>query len=127
MTNFTAELFEAAEAQQHRQFQFLRTWGEYSRARKVRKLLRLTVNSIDKTADRLFNKYCKTIKAGRSDFNLLLAYQATDKILWYWVEEFRIVVDMIEEYEAYLACGNFWKSFLFNDCRAYDELWDHRS
>ena len=125
MTNYTAELFAAAEKQTHRQFQFLRSWGEYSRARKIRKLLQLTVNSIDKTADRLFNKYCKTVRAGRSDFMQLLAYQATDKILWYWVDELRIITDMIEEYEAYLAAGNFWKS-LFGDHRAYDQLEDYR-
>ena len=120
-----SELIENADAGQHRQFQFLRSWGEYSRARSVRRLLWLTVSSIEKTADKLFKKYCSKVAACGSDLNEILAYCATKKVLNFYIKELEIITDMIQEYEAWLAAGNFLAAFL-GDNRPYDELYDFR-
>ena len=120
-----SELIYNAESGKHRQFQFLRSWREYSRARKIKRTHVLLVSSISASADNLFKKYCNDIRNGVTDPVKLIAYCTTVKILRFYEEELKTLEDMIVEYECYLANGN-WLDFILGNLRPAEKLWDHR-
>ena len=122
----TLELICNAESGNHRQFQYISSWQEYSRTKKIRRGHMLLVASIRKSADKLFKSHCKSIIENNSDACKLIAYCTTLKILKFYEEELQTLTDMIIEYECYLANGN-WADFLFGDTRPADKLYDHRS
>ena len=123
--DLTADLINNARSGKHRQFQFLMSYREYSGAKQVRHALSLLVSSIRQSTTKLFKRYCKTVSAGVSDVNVLLAYCNTCQILEYYGEELKIITDMIVEYECYLVNGN-WLDFILGSQRTADKLWDHR-
>jgi hypothetical protein len=121
-----SELIYNAESGKHRQFQYLRNYLEYSRARQIRRAHKLLVASLRQSLNKQFKRYCKTIKAGESDVIKLLAYKTTDKVLAFYEEELNTIDNMIVEYECYLVNGNLL-DFVFGYQRPTDKLWDHRS
>lgn len=124
--NLMSELIDKASSGKHTQFRFLRTWREYSDTKKLKLFHELLIKSIKKSGNRLLNKYCKSIVKGNRDIISLMAYATTLNILKFYEEELDIILDMLDEYEAYLASGNFLNAFLFLDFRSSSELWDHR-
>lgn len=123
--DLTAELVYNTERGQHRQFQYLRNYREYSRARRLKRALVLLVSSIKQSLNRQFKNYCKVVTTGETDVIKLLAYCTTVKVLDFYEEELRIVNDMIIEYEYYLVNGNLL-DFVLGCQRPEDKLWDHR-
>ncbi len=122
---FISDLLDRAKSGEHRQFQFLRSWQEYSKAKKIRLAEKLLVKSIGKSANNLFKQYCRDVATGKADVNKLFAYHSINNLLEFYEEELRIISDMIEEYEYYLAYDN-WVDLLFGLQRSLDTLWDHR-
>lgn len=120
-----SDLINTVEQGKHRQFQFLKSWQEYRRAKMIRRTYALLVASISQSARRQFSNYCKAIKAGNTEVIKLLAYCTTIKVQKFYDEELRILSDMIDEYECYLADGNWW-DFVFNSKRQLDKMFDHR-
>lgn len=121
-----SELIYNATTGNHRPFQYLRNYKEYSRAKQVRRAHALLVSSIKQSLNKQFNKYCRAITTGETDVIKLIAYCTTQKVLSFYEEELKIITDMIIEYECYLANGN-WLDFLFGTIRPADKLYDHRS
>ena len=114
-----------AEQGEHKQFQFILTWFEYIRAKQERRALRLLIGSVRKSTKRLFKKYCRAVSVGTADVHQLLAYRKGKIVLKFYEEELNILSDMINEYEYYLASGN-WTDFVLGTQRPVDKLWDHR-
>lgn len=121
-----SDLFHNAEQGNHRQFQYLRSWQEYSRARVLRRAEQLLVSSIKKNANKIFKQYVASVAAGESNAIKLFAYNKLTNVLLFYEEELKIISDMIIEYECYLANGN-WTDFILCAQRPTDKLWDHRS
>ena len=121
-----SELIYNAESGNHRQFQYLRNYREYYRARQARRTHVLLVSSIKQSINRQFKKYCKDVIAGETDVIKLLAYRTTNRVLSFYEEELSTIDDMIVEYECYLANGNLL-DFVLGTQRPFDKLWDHRS
>ena len=121
-----SELVYNAESGNHRQFQYLRDYKEYFRARQVKRALAILVSSIDKSIGRQFKNYCKDIKIGKTDVTKLLAYSMSNRVLKFYEEELKTVDDMIIEYECYLVNGNLL-DFILGSYRPDEKLWDHRS
>lgn len=120
-----SDLIYKAEASKSRQFRLLYSWQDYCEARKTRRAEILLVSSIRKSSNRLFNKYCKSVITGDADVLNLIAYRTTLKILRFYENEIRIISEMINEYECYLADGNL-TDFIFATSRPSNKLWDHR-
>lgn len=120
-----SELIHRADVGKHRQFQLLQNWTEYRNARVIRRTHKLLVSSTRSQANKLFNSYCSDIEAGKTDVIKLLAYRTLTKVLYFYEEELRILNDMIDEYECYLAVGN-WLDFILSINRPVDKQWDHR-
>ena len=121
-----SELVYNAEASNHRQFQYLRSYREYRRAKQIKRTLVLLVSSIKQSLAKQLKRYCKDVTAGKTDVIKLIAYCSTIKVLNFYEEELKIIKDMIMEYECYLANGN-WSDFILGTYRPADKLWDHRS
>ena len=123
--NIIAELASFTDAGEHTKFQLLQSWQEYAFTRKVRYSLKVLIKSLSTSANKLFKNYCASVVNQDSDVNRLLAYTYTIKILNFYNEELVIVENMLDEYEQYLAAGN-WLDFIFNKQRPSYKLWDHR-
>ena len=123
--NFLTELITNTERGQHRPFQLLTNYREYSKARKVRRTHRLLVSSIKQSLDKQLKKYCKAIAAGETEVIKLFAYCTINKVLEFYEEELRIINDMVDEYECYLECNLL--DFILGLPRPANKLYDHRS
>lgn len=123
---FMSELITKAETEKHQQFHFLRNWNEYAKAKQTRKALLLLVKSIRKSSAKLFKSYCREVATGKTDVIKLLAYRTVMKVLKFYEEELAIVNEIIYEYEAYLMEGNLLWTWIFNEQRPVNKLWDHR-
>lgn len=120
-----SELVYNAESGNHRQFQYLRNYREYYRAKQVKRALAILVSSIKQSLKRQLKSYCKAVTAGEADVIKLLAYRASIKVLKFYEEELKTVNGMIIEYECYLVNGNLF-DFILGSQRPEDKLWDHR-
>jgi hypothetical protein len=123
--NLLMELAAFAEAGEHTKFQLLQNWKEYRITRKVRYSLVLLTNSLQSTADKQLKQYCRSVCVGSAEVRELLAYNAVINILKFYLAELDIIEGILEEYEAYLASGN-WTDFVFGIQRPLDKRWDHR-
>lgn len=85
----------------------------------------LLVKSLRESADKVFKRHCKAVTAGNSDVLTMIAYCTVKNVLRFYEEELNTITEMIDEYECYLARGN-WLDFVFNLQRPIDKLWDHR-
>ena len=121
-----SDLVYNAESGNHRQFQYLRNYKEYFRARQVKRALAILVSSIKQSLNRQFSNYCKSVVTGKTDVLKLLAYSTSANILKFYEEELKTINDMIIEYECYLVNGNLF-DFILGSYRSDDKLWDHRS
>ena len=124
--DITVALIRKATYDNYTKFQFITTWQEYLETKKLQRANRLIISSIRKSAKRLLNKHCKSVVSNESDIKLLLAYSTAIKILKFYESELITITNMLIEYEAYLAHGNFLDSWLFYKQRPLSELWDHR-
>lgn len=122
---FMAELIAKAEQAKHRQFRFITCWEDYKYYKKLRWSHILLVKSLKESANKIFKKHCKTVKAGNSEALTVIAYCTVNRVLNFYEEELDIITEMVDEYECYLVRGN-WLDFLFNLRRPLDKLWDHR-
>jgi hypothetical protein len=121
-----SELVYNAESGNHRQFQYLRNYKEYFRARQIKRAHAILVASLRQSLNKQFKNYCKAIAAGETDVIKLLAYCTTRKVLSFYEVELNTINDMIIEYECYLANGNLF-DFILGSYRPDEKLWDHRS
>lgn len=127
MTNVEtiSKLIEYARAGKHIEFQFITTWRVYKFYKKERKALRLVVKCLRKGCKNLLNNYCKNVKNGSADVINLVVLATLTNTLEFYIEELKILEDMIYEYNAYLLDGNLVYAFL-EFPRQESELWDHR-
>ena len=120
-----SELIYTAEQGKHRQFQFLRSWLEYSNAKRIYRVEKLLVGSMRQSANKLFKKYCRDITTGTTEIIRLLGYCTMLNVVKFYEEELKTLNDMIVEYECYLVNGNLF-DFILGSQRPEDKLWDHR-
>ena len=85
----------------------------------------LLVKSLQESANKVFNRHCKAVTVGNSDVLTIIAYCTVKNVLRFYEEELNTITEMVDEYECYLARGNWW-DFVFNLQRPIDKLWDHR-
>ena len=116
------ELVERADAGDHVQFELIQSWEEYILTYRKLRALQTVIKVLKTGSEKLLKLYCKDVKAGQADLNALLISQALADTINFYKEEFKIVHDMLDEYELYLLSGNL----LNFGSRKEDTLWDHR-
>ena len=120
-----SELSDYAESNKRTKFKLLQTWQEYKSLRKVRYSTIVLLKFLYNTAENQLKSYCNDITSGSTNVYKLLAYSHVMKIYRCYTEELTTIQAMLDEYEAYLASGN-WSDFVWGTCRPLDKLWDHR-
>lgn len=120
-------LIERASSGEHVPFKLIQTIQECFRTRTSRRAVKRVVKSLQASQDRLFKQYCKSIPSGKADVNTLLVCGVLKKTLGFYVEEYQILTDMIDEYDEYLLTdvNNLIGSILFEE-RPANKQWDHR-
>lgn len=121
----TNDLIKYAESGKHVNFRLLRTWQEYFAIRRRRRAIGIIIKSLTTSRRKLLDRYCKDIPGQKTDFIKLLAYKALGDTLDFYIEEHRILSDMIDEYDFYILDGNFGDFILYGG-RPNNKLWDHR-
>lgn len=118
-------IIEHAQTSKPSEFHLLRNWTDYKHYKSKRSSFKLLIKVLQRVTDRLFKGYCKSIVAGNENFNKLLAYQQVQQTLSFYSQELLTITDMLDEYDAYLAKGNFFLSF-FGEQRAEADMIDFR-
>lgn len=123
--NVLIELIERAKKEPPVPFKLIRTWREYVALRRIRRVTRSVVKSLESSRDNLFKTYCKAVITQSADVTKLLVYNTLSQTLAFYSQNLKTLTDMLDEYEMYLLAGNF-TDFLFLTQRPDNKLWDHR-
>lgn len=115
-----------AQAAKHSEFRFIRNWLQFKFYRRKRKSFKILLGGLNKSANRLFKAYCQEVTRGEANFNKLLAYQQVQLAIDFYTQELNIINEIIDEYDNYLAAGNFASSFL-GAYRSEEDLVDFRN
>lgn len=106
------EIIEYAQEAKPSEFHLIVNWEDYKYYCGKARSYKLLVKGLNKSANRLFKKYCKSVTVGISNFTTLLAYQRLIQTLEFYQKELATVQDMIDEYITYLFDGNLFWSFI---------------
>jgi hypothetical protein len=117
-------IFTFAETSKLSEFHFLRTWYEYREYYLKYKNLKKLIKILKRNSKRILRAYWRAISIGEQD-NKLCTYMYLSKIISFYEQEFAVVSDMVDEYEAYLFSGYLLSSYM-GFTRSEDQLEDFR-
>lgn len=119
-------LLERADAGEHVQFKFIRTWRDYFTVGKSMRAVESVVKSLKSSYKTTLKNYCKEIPTGEAQFVKLLSCSLLKNAISFYEEEYNILAHMFYEFEAYaFYYGKFLDPLLFGQ-RLDQDLWDHR-
>ena len=124
-TNLISDLLTFAKAGKHHEFQYLRNFRDYLFIKKTGQSLLALVNNLVLSSDKLFSEYCQGVSKGHDAIDKLLAYKELDEFITFYEEEYFIVLDVLQEFEAYMRAGHRLTMLFFGE-RESKDLWDHR-
>lgn len=113
------DLIEHASTDNHTKFERLRYSSEYLAGRVTRRAIKLTVSNLQYSADKLFKKYCKAVTTQHADVSMLLAYVKLQHAVKFYEVELKLINEVLDDYENYLAEGNFINAFVLDKERDY--------
>ena len=119
-------ILDHAQTTKSMEFRFITDWSEFKFYWDKYSSTKLILRILYKCSKRLFKGYCKTIIAGTSDVNKLLAYQRLIRTISFYEKELATLKDMLDEYDAYLGEGHFMEAFIFGVTRPREDLRDFR-
>ena len=122
---FILDKIDYAQYASNIKFCFLKSWTEYQDFKNKRKVLKIILKVLRKSAQLLFKEYCKSVISQISDFNKLLAYHQLLIAIEFYEKELSVILDIIYEYEAYLMNSNFLYA-LFGGVRSPEDMRDFR-
>lgn len=124
--DLTKKLIEVAESGKHRDFEFIMNIDSLATAKVLRDALEKLVTAFKKTAKMSYNLYLSRLKAGYDNVEFLLQYKTFSYCADYYKEEYKLVVNMIQEYHAYLLYGWHLIDHLLGREREEKDLYDYR-
>lgn len=119
-------LTEKALANEHTEFEYIKSTAEWIIIKKTRKGLNKIIELYNQVSWSAYNAYCKQVLLGTQDFGLLYALRQYLECEQFYKKELETVKDMLAEYDAYLSKGHFLEQFLWNQERESWHCWDHR-
>ena len=111
-TQLISDIIAKAQEGKAYPFRHILYWSEFRYYRRWTVSTKLVIKTLKASANNLFKKYCKDVIAGISDVMKLLAYSELLEIIVFYENDLKIVQTMLDDYDEYLAKGNFWYSFL---------------
>ena len=118
-------LLERAAEGEHCEFKLITTWREYWFVRRSMQSLKVIIRTLTKSYHRTFKRYCREVSKGNPSVAKLFACNALQTAIDFYIAEYNIQFDMVDEFETYAAKGKFLDSLLFG-ARLEQDMWDHR-
>lgn len=81
------------------EFEPIYTWQEYIQLRITAFAFKALIRTLNRLANRLLKKYCKTIKTHSADVNLLYAYREVALAIVFYKKELQHCKDTIYTFE----------------------------
>ena len=124
---FMELMTRALEKKEHTPFEYIKNLNVLFAAFALRRGLSKIVELFDRISKATYEEYCKQIRTNnQADFDVLRA-SAQYRMCWrFYVEELRIVKEMLSEYWAYINEGHFIEQVILGRDREYYDMWDHR-
>lgn len=119
MDEIFLDIVNYASAGEHTKFGRLRNSSEYIEGRLTRRSIKVLLSSLQHAADRVFKKYCKDVIKQQANVSSLLAYKKFQHVISFYKEELRLLEETLNDYETYLAEGNFINAFVLGKERDY--------
>lgn len=119
MDEIFLDILNYASAEEHTKFRRLQNSTEYIESRLTRMSIKVLIRSLQSAANQVFKKYCKDVAKQQANVDSILAYNKFQYIIRFYKEEFRLIDEILNEYETYLAEGNFIDAFVLGKERDY--------
>lgn len=119
-------LTENALADKHTSWEYIKNPIEWGLIRKTKASLYKVIELYERVYKRVYKEYCKQVRKNNFDFSIIVAlkhYQCCKK---FYEQELDTVIDMLDEYSAYVWRGHFLSQFIYGQNRESWHLWDHR-
>ncbi len=94
------------------QFRLIENWYDFQECRTQVESLSVIIKLLTRSNSKLLKSYCKTVIAGVSDFEQILAYSEIQEVIDYYKVELDTYTRMVDEFYNYLSHGNLLYSFL---------------
>jgi hypothetical protein len=94
------------------QFRLIENWYDFQECRTQVESLSVIIKLLNRSNSNLLKSYCKTVIAGVSDFEQILAYSEIQEVIDYYKVELDTYTRMVDEFYSYLSHGNLLYSFL---------------
>ena len=120
-------LTEKAIATNHNDWEFIRNPVEYGVMKKTREGLYKVIELYEHVCTSIYKEYCKQVRDGNADFEMLVAYKQYQHCIEFYEKELSTVLDMLDEYWAYVWQGHFLSQFIYGYDRESWHMWDHRT
>ena len=121
----TEDIIKRAASGEHVKFEFIRDWQTYRRRKANRTSIRLVIAGLNHSLAVLLRKHCEQVIDGSGSAVNLLVRNVVQTTKSFYEIELAVIEDMINEYETYLANGN-WLNAYWGEIRPISELYDSR-
>lgn len=105
-------IIERAHERKFTQFRLLENWYDFQECRTQAEATATVIKLLNKSNANLLKSYCKTVIAGVSEFDQIMAYAEIQEVIDFYERELSTLNQMIEEFYNYLSHGNLLYSFL---------------
>lgn len=122
---FFGQLVERALNGKQSNFEFIRSWAERYSVKEYQFGVAAVIRVFQELCNATYRSYVTQIKTGTQDIQILLVLKQFRQCLGFYLKEYQIVKDMLEEYSEYLWCWHFLDPLL-GTYRREEDLWDHR-
>lgn len=123
----TETLVTRALANDHSQFIFLTSPLDLKAAWRVKKSLKSVTNSFKQMAARIMRDYISSVDTEQENLNLLLSYIQLTRCVEFYVEETKLLTDMISEYLCYILSGHVLDALVLRISRPEADWIDWRT
>lgn len=120
-------LVEAAIKNKTTPFEYIKNIDELAVAKECKRSINKVITMFTKMQKAMYKTYCKKVKKGEFDFNLLVAHKKYEFCQNFYKKEIAILEDMMDEYQAYLNSGHYIDQYVKLETRRGVELYDHRN
>lgn len=114
------EIIDKALSNKHSNIEKINNINEYFAAKTLANGLYKLSSSFSKSAIKTYKEYINNLKKKIDVVQLLIDYRVLRQCENFYLEEYFIVLDSIDEYRDYLASNNFIKSLFGYDRRNDD-------